>query len=338
MISAAGKTFWEVRKIRIAIVLLFCPLVFLSEIPARPLFNLTDRAQATLKRAAEEPHAAEQEQSITGLRTLVEQKRWEEAQQLGQKLLELYPKNPELFYLNGVSLFQLSDSFGAIRSLRRAETLGLNTLSFHKSLGIAYYSLQQYKLFREQMEKALAIVPDEYEVYYYLGRYYESVANDYLLALHYFDRSINSKPDFEKSVYYRGYCYEMMGQKTEALDNYERAVQLTDKNEAPFSWPYQALGRLLLESQPDKALTLALRAAAVEPDLESNHLLLAKIYERKNDLNQSLAELRNASRLNPAAASTRYIIFRMLSRLGRREEAKDELLIFQKIKSTYGDQ
>lgn len=336
MTLAADKSFWREGKIEVAIAILYCSSINLSEITARPALNLLHPSQATLKQA-EEAHR-EPEKSLLDLRLLVDQKRWEEAQQQSRKLLEVYPENPELYYLNGVTLFQLTDSMGAVRSLRRAETLGYNTTSLHKSLGIAYYSLRQYKLFIEQIEKALAINPNDHESYYYLGRYYESVINNFPTALHYFDRSIISKPDFEKSVYYRGYCYEMLGLGTEARESYEVAVQLTEKNNAIFSWPYQALGRLLMESQPEKALKLALRAVEIEPDLESNHLLLAKMYERKNDLNQSLTELRKAARSNPTATATRYLIFRLLNRLGRREEAKDELLIFQKLKSTYGEQ
>lgn len=336
MTVAAGKNCWKVRKLRLAIAILFGSSVFLSELTARPTLNLSYQLQDNPQQE-EEPHL-ELEKSKVRLHILVDQKRWEEAQQLARKLLEAYPENLELLYLNGVTLFQLTDSIGAVRSFRRAEKLGFGTLSLHKSLGIAYYSLQQYKLFSAQMEKALAINQDDYETYYYLGRYYESVVNNFPLALHYFDRSINSKPNFEKSVYYRGYCYEMLGQRTEALENYEMAAQLAEKSAAPFSWPSQSLGRLLMDSQPEKAFTLALRAVAIEPELESNYLLLAKMYERKNDLNQSLAELRKAMQLNPTATATRYLIFRLLNRLGKREEAKNELLILQKLKSTYGDQ
>lgn len=335
MTVAAGKNCWKIRKLQLAIAVLYGSSVFLSELTARPILSLFNHSQGIPQQ--EEPHR-ELAKSIVRLHALVDQKRWEEAQQLARKLLEPYPDNPELFYLNGVTLFQLTDSIGAVRSFRRAETLGFNALSLHKSLGIAYYSLQQYKLFRAQMEKALAMDQHDYETNYYLGRYYESVVNNFPLALRYFERSIKSKPSFEKSVYYRGYCYEMLGQRTEALENYETAVQLVEKSAASFSWPHQSLGRLLMDSQPEKAFTLALRAVAIEPELESNHLLLAKMYERKNDLNQSLAELRKAVQLNPTSTATRYLIFRLLNRLGKREEAKNELLILQKLKSTYGDQ
>src|SRR5205085_1718365 len=110
---------------------------------------------------------------------------------------------------------------GAIQALRSAERLGMDTTPLHKMLGLAYYSINQFILFEAQMEKAMKLDPLDDAPVYSLGRYRESVLNDYSGALQLFERAVHLRPDHSKNLYYKGHCEEMMDLRSEA-----RAVTL----------------------------------------------------------------------------------------------------------------
>src|SRR5205814_1588027 len=103
----------------------------------------------------------------------------------------------------GVARFQLNDYIRSVQALRSAEKLGLGTASLHKALALAYYSLHQYYLFEKRMNQAAKLDPRDSEPLYYLGRYYESVVNNFGRALDFFDRAVQLSPKDVKGVFHK---------------------------------------------------------------------------------------------------------------------------------------
>ena len=278
------------------------------------------------------------ENPIKRLEKLVRQQQWEKAARLTDELSQNNSDDPVLHYWVGVVRWQQGDRIGAVQALRLAEGLGLDTASLHKTLGMVYYGMRQFILFRQQMEKAIARDPGDHQPHYQLGRYYLSIQNNSQLALEFLEKASELGPEHAESVYYKGYCLELLERDEDALRSYHTAIQLLERTANGFSGPYEGLARLLLDRDIERALGWARRAVQLQPELDANHLVLAKVYERLGKLDQAVEELQETIRLNPSHTSAHYILFRLYKRLGHSEEAESELSIFKKLKAVYGEQ
>ena len=165
-----------------------------------------------------------------------------------------------------------------------------------------------------------------------------SIQNNSQLALEFLEKAIELSPNHAESVYYKGYCLESLEREEEALRSYHTAIHLLEGSANRFSGPYEGMARLLLDEDIERALGWAQKAVQLQPELDANHLILAKVYERLGKLNQAVEELQETVRLNPSHTSAHYILFRLYKRLGHSEEAKSELSIFKKLKAVYGEQ
>ena len=284
------------------------------------------------------PFVSDAENPMKRLEELVQQQQWEQAAQLTKELVQENSDNPVLHYWVGVVRWQQGDRIAAVQALRLAEQLGLDTALLHKTLGMVYYRMHQFSLFKHQMEQATAGDPKDHQPYYHLGRYFESVQNDFQRALEFFEKAIELSPDHTKSVYYKGYCLEILEREEEALRSYEAAIHLSEKHIERFSWPYQGMARLLLNKNIEQALGWAKKAVKLQPELDANHLVLAKIYERLEKVTEAMEELQEIVRLNPRHTAAHYMLFRLYKKLGQPEEAQAELSIFKKLKAVYGEQ
>jgi len=278
---------------------------------------------------------SESERQLEGL---IHQKRWAEAGELVGELIQKDAANPRLHFWQGRVRFEGNDPIGAIVAFRSAERLGLDTEGLHKALGLTYYVIHQYILFEQQMDKAIRVDPTDYEPLYYLGRYYETTRNNFSRARDFFDRAVALKPNDTKSIFNRGYCLEMMGRLDEARTNYEKAIQLVEETQERYSWPYQGMARLLLTSDPEQALHFAERAVKLEPALDSNHLVLAKVEERMQKIPEAISELQTVTHLNPTSAAPHYALARLYKRIGNPEAAGAQIEEFNKLNSIYEPQ
>lgn len=281
------------------------------------------------------PAISESEKQVEGL---IHQKHWAEAGELVGELIQKDPTNPRWQFWQGMVRFEGNDPINAIAAFRSAERLGLDTEGLHKALGLTYYVIHQYILFEQQMDKAIKMDPNDYEPVYYLGRYYETTRNNFSRARDFFDRAVALNPNDTKSTFNRGYCLEMMGRLDDARTSYEKAIQLVELNHERYSWPYQGMARLLLTSDPEQALHFAEKAVNLEPNLDSNHLMLAKVEERMQKIPEAISELQIVTRLNPNSAPPHYALARLYKRIGNPQAEHAQIDEFNKLNSIYEPQ
>jgi tetratricopeptide (TPR) repeat protein len=270
------------------------------------------------------------------LSQLVREERWSEAAELAEQLVQELPHDPMVFYWLGEARLHLDNPIGSIQALRSAERLGLDTRFLHEALGTAYYTVYQFKLFEEQMNKVIQIDPRASRPWYNLGRYYESARSDLSGALKFFEKAKELDPEDEKSWAHIGYCLEASGRTEEAHRAYAAAITLVERKRERLSLPYQGLARLSLEAEPERALDFAHKAVQMEPNSDSNRLVLAKVYQRLGKLSEAVAELREAIRLNPTNLAPRHVLARIYTRLGKAEAAQAEMRMIEEISSVYG--
>ena len=269
------------------------------------------------------------------LTTLVTQRRWDEVLKVALRGLSEEPGDPVLHYWAGVARFHQRDFVQAVISLRSAEKLGLDTAPFHEALGVTYYSIRQHVLFLQQMESAIRADSARPTPYHYLGRYYEHDLNDYLKAISYFDKALERDPGDFKSLHFRAYCLQLLGREEEARAGYEAAIRRIESGGAAFGWPYQKMAELLLPTDPRAALQHAQEALKLEPEVEANHLVVAKIYESFGDFDAAIRECREASRLKPNDPAIRYVLMRLYKKKGDSAAAAEQLKLHEKLRAIY---
>jgi tetratricopeptide (TPR) repeat protein len=265
---------------------------------------------------------------------LVRANKWKDVVALTLELHRKDPDDPLVLYWLGTAHLQLREPVAAVQALRLAETLGLDTAVFHEGLGLAYYDLNQFRLFEEQMKAAAIADPGDFRPDYYLGLYRWSIRSDADGALDFFDKAIHLAPDDWKSIYQSGNCLEQLGKLDEARARYAKAIAVLDKNGAPFGWPYQAMAQLLTDENPQAALELANKAVSREPNEPSNHLVLATVYVRLGNLPDAIREAQIAADKNPTDSKTLYTLYKVLRQAGD-PRAKSELEIFEQTKALY---
>jgi Flp pilus assembly protein TadD len=265
---------------------------------------------------------------------LVRAGKWRELVSLSTELQRKDPDNPMLLYWIGASHLQLHEAIPAVQAFRLAERLGLNTAPMHEDLGLAYYDLNQFVLFEEEMRRAMAVEPGNSKPYYYLGLYRWTIRSDASGALDFFEKAIHLAPDDWKSVYQSGNCFEQTGKLEEARQRYHTAIELLNQTGAKFGWPYQGMARLLLDENPQAALSMAQKAVELQPDEPSHHAVLADVYERLGRLPDALHEAQIAAAQNPNDSKTHYALYKLYRQAGD-ARAKSELEIFQQTRALY---
>jgi tetratricopeptide (TPR) repeat protein len=244
------------------------------------------------------------------------------------------PDDSTALYWIGISRLKLHDPVGSVQAFRGAEKLGLNTALSHEGLGLAYYDLNQFFLFEEQMKMAAALDAHDATPYFYLGLYRWTIRSDAAGALEFFNKALQIRPDDWKSLYQAGNCLEQMGKAADARDRYSKAIDLVQKNGDPFGWPYQGMARLLVDDRPEAALDFAKKAVSLQPAEYSNHLTLAKVYQRLGNLPDAIREAEIATTQNPTDSTSRYALYK-LYRQAEDPRAAQTLKAFQEIKTLY---
>ncbi len=265
---------------------------------------------------------------------LVRGKQWKEVAAVAADLHRTDSDNPTVLYWLGTAHLQLREPMEAVPAFRSAEKLNLDTALLHEGLGLAYYDLNQFRLFEEQMKKAAASDPRDSKPDYYMGLYRWSIQSDAEGALDFFEKAIQLAPNDWKSIYQSGNCLEQLGKVDEARGRYEKSIALLDKDGSPFGWPYQGLARLTADADPQRALQLAKKAVALEPNEPSNHLQLALIYQRIQKLPEAIQEAEIAADKNPNDSKTQYALYKLYRQAGD-PRAKTELTRFEQTKRLY---
>ena len=265
---------------------------------------------------------------------LARSNRWKEVAALAGETHRKQPGDPTALYWLGISRLKLHEAVGSVQAFRSAEKLGLNTALSHEGLALAYYDLNQFVLFEEQMKKAAALDPRDSNPYFYLGLYRWTIRADVSGALEMFEKALQLHPDDWKSLYQAGNCLEQLGKLGEARDRYTEAISLVEKNGDPFGWPYQGMARLLVDDKPEAALEFAKKAVSLEPDEYSNHVILARVYERLGNLPEAIREAESATAKNPNDSTSRYFLYKLYRQAGD-PRAAPALKSFQEVKTLY---
>jgi tetratricopeptide (TPR) repeat protein len=173
------------------------------------------------------------------------------AVRVAEKLLNLQPENPDFLYFHGIASLQNNNVQKAEISLTKFLEARPNDSLGCLALGLTF-AAQPDKLgeARGQLEKCLAMNPNNFEAAYQLGLSYK-VQGDTAKAIEYLEQTVNLSPDYALALRDLGAVYLQSGEETKARTVLEKAV-LLDPNDPETHFQLSRLYNLIGEPELGK--------------------------------------------------------------------------------------
>jgi tetratricopeptide (TPR) repeat protein len=224
-------------------------------------------------------------------------------------------------YLNAAIAWKKSDAIAPLDS----------RLQF--SLAMAYIQMAHPDWARTVLENLSRQNPKEGIYPYWLGRL-DYDAQRYTDAIDHFHQSVALAPEMMRAYDNLGLCYFYLNQNSQAIDNFQKAIDLDLKSEHPSPWPYlnsaitlQFLGRL------PEAQTNLREAIRLDPRLAAAHYRMGNVLEDLGSPDAAIPELLEAARLDESYAEPHIALARIYNKLGRKEAAKLEVQTYRRLHS-----
>ena len=213
--------------------------------------------------------------------------------------------------LQGMGSFQ-----DAIAWHTRALQPQSNPVAIYVGVGRLYASQQQWQQAIGAYEQALALAPDNAPVnaelhrtlaglYAQMGARVEEVSHRYqAVSL----KPVWANPSNQLSL---GNALIEQGKLAEAIDCYERAVQLNPE----FYEAHYNLGVALTQTEDAAAIAAFNRALEINPDHAASHFGVARLLEVTGDLTTALTHYQRSADLDPDSAAAHYALAEALLKL-----------------------
>lgn len=254
-----------------------------------------------------------------------------------QILLQKDNISGEAEYWAGLLCLRTGQPEDAIRHLRVSQQLG-NSAYTDEALALAYYAVNQFKLFVASMEAASQKLPNNDAPYYYLGRYYLSVdVADFQQAEGFLTKTVSLSPHDTRALYYLAFCQQSEGSMEPAKSNYLQVLRT-----AQSSTNYSALAELGLaqiafsSNHHAEALDYAESAVKGLPYDKDTHTFLAQLLAENGDTSGALRQWQTVQSLDPTSARAAYGLFRLYMKTRDKPRADQALDQFKALAKLYG--
>lgn len=193
---------------------------------------------------------------------LMKQGKLDEALSFFNKVIVKDDKNAQAIYLAGKTIAQ-NRPVDAIPYLERAALLSDSPEAWY-DLGLVRMFANEWRLAGQALTQALKLAPDDYRVYFELGKVHFEMKR-YDDAIEHFDEALNLKPPPAAKTTIRfhfGLVREAQGNDAKAADEYRQALKL-DPNHVPSMLNLATLH--LQEKRMEPAKELLDRALEIAP-------------------------------------------------------------------------
>ena len=200
----------------------------------------------------------------------------------------------------------------------------------------AEYLLGRFERAEEVFLALLDAHPDDEEAAYMLGRvYYQEGRLDHAIGL--FQRVLRINPFSYKAHDNLGLCYQARNEPESAVRHFLAAIQLVEKSQPDYDWPYANLAELLLETgDPQKAFAAASKAADRNPGSARNFYLGGKALCQLDKTDLCLNWLQRSAALDPNYSEPLYLLARVYRQLGQQDKAQEALERFRLARESRG--
>jgi predicted Zn-dependent protease len=215
------------------------------------------------------------------------------------ELNRLYPDDPEILYQAG----KVYGNF-AFLTMEKLAQVAPTSVWRHLAAAEAHESQGSYSQAIQEYKEVLRLEPDRPAIHYRIGRslmgrfWQRQSQEDLAAAEKEFGEELRTHPDNANAAYEIGEMRRKSKQNDEAQRYFEQAIQ----HYPDFAEAQLGLAAVFLEkSEPEKALSHAQRAVAVEPENEVCWYRLAKIQRSLGNVPEQEKALAQYRRLHDLA-------------------------------------
>jgi tetratricopeptide (TPR) repeat protein len=258
---------------------------------------------------------------------------WEGADSLLDRILRERPEHLPSVFLRARVLFSLRRYSESLKMARLFLEKRPESGEAHKVAGLASFMLGDQDGARGELQKATELSPRDAEAFYYLGRVFFTASN-MPAALAAFENAIRNDPQSVRAHNHLGQTLEGLARFPEAKAAYQNAIKLEREQSVRSEWPFHNLGALLLQQGDSEEAAKYLREAlARNPDSVAGRIKLAMALSISGRLGAAEELLHEALRLEPQSSGAHYQLGRLLTKMGRQEEARKHFAAFRQFQA-----
>jgi tetratricopeptide (TPR) repeat protein len=200
------------------------------------------------------------------------------------------------------------------------------------TLAMAYVKLNRRDWAQPELEKLAAAHPQDSLYLYWLARL-DYDAQKYTAAITRLQKVVELDPRMMRAYDTLGLCYDYLGQSSEAIKHYNRAVELNRLQPNPSPWPHLDLAVTLVSvNQLADAEKHLREAVTYDARLPQAHYQLGRVLEMQGSYQAAVQALNQAAALQPGYPEPHYLLGRIYHRLGEEQLSKKEIAQFQVLK------
>jgi tetratricopeptide (TPR) repeat protein len=243
-----------------------------------------------------------------------------------------HPNEPLLYTYLGRLFFIDHKYLNTAIAMKKAEALQPLEEKDRFTLAMAYVEIGHPDWARPELEKLAQLSPQNPLYPYWQGRL-DYDRQDLVAATDQFQKVIALDADFMKAYDNLGLCFEGVGKYDEAIEQYRRAIQLNREHNLNSAWPSLDLGALLIKlDRLEEAQPLLRESLQFNPKFAQAHYQMGVLMEKHNEVTPAVEELKRAAVLDEADPQPHYVLARVYKRAGNEEQSRRELQIFQSLK------
>lgn len=148
----------------------------------------------------------------------------------------------------------------------------------------------------KHFKRATAVYQQYPDAWNNLGETFLLLLNESDSSIRYFEKAVETKPDFHAAYYNLGYTYQVTDQYEKSIENYEKALKLDQ-------WEVRTMSNLAQmyekTDQLDKAIKLNEDIIKMDPTLDVPYLNLAAFALNRGDNAEAIGYFEKALEVNP---------------------------------------
>ena len=245
--------------------------------------------------------------------------------------LKAHPDSARACYDLGYALFRTHQIRASVEALAKSLQLDINNAEAHKILGLDLTMSGKYEEAQIEMEQAARLNPNSAEVHYFLGRIHYT-RNAFPLAKQEFEEAIRLDPSYMKAYDNLGLTMEGMGDDQAALADYEKALQLMERQGRKSEWPCINLCAMYNRlNKPEQALEYCRKAIALNPKSDQALFEAARAHMAQENWDGAAKALQSAIEINPRIPKFHYVLSTVYRKMGKAAESESEMAAYRKM-------
>jgi len=254
------------------------------------------------------------------------------AEQILVREIDRNPRSAQLLTLAASVFFLDAKYLNTAIALKKAEKIAPLDDQSRFTLAMAYVVMKHWDWAWPELENLSRKNPANPVYLYWLGRL-DYDAHRFEDALAKFKKVVAAAPAFMKAYDNLGLCYEALGEMDDAIESYERAVELNRTAAAPSPWPPLNLGTLLLKlDRRDEAKTALAESLRIDSKFARAHYQLGVLLEQYGRNTDAIRELEQAAAIDETYAQPHYALGRIYQKMGNAAKAESEYSSFERLK------